>query len=153
MAVEIGEIAPDFTLVNQFGEKVTLSDFRGSKNVVLMFFPFAFTKGCTSELCDLRDRYTALVSDDSVVLSVSCDSLFTLKSFAEAEGLTHPMLSDFWPHGTVAQAYGVFIDSFGMAMRATFVIDKEGVVRWSVVHPKGELRDAEDYAPALAALS
>jgi peroxiredoxin len=153
MSVEAGQIAPDFTLLDQFGEQVTLSDYRGTKNVVLMFFPFAFTGRCTGELCSIRDRYIDFVNDDTIVLSVSCDTRHSLKAFAEQEGLTHPMLSDFWPHGAVSSAYGVFLGDKGFATRATFVIDKDGVVRWSVVNDPGEARNADDYAQALAELA
>ena len=127
MPAEIGQPAPEFTLTSQHGEKVSLSDYRGQKNVVLMFYPFAFTGTCTGELCAIRDRYTDFVNDDSVVLSVSCDSPHTLRVFAEQEGLTHPMLSDFWPHGTVSRDYGAFLEEKGFATRATFVIDKAGI--------------------------
>ena len=150
MSVEVGQEAPDFTLTSQSGEKVSLSDYRGDKNVVLMFFPFSFTGNCTGELCTIRDRYTDFVNDDTVVLSVSCDSHHTLRGFAEQEGLTHPMLSDFWPHGAVSRAYGAFIEEKGFATRATFIIDKQGVVRWSVINGPGEVRSADDYAQALA---
>lgn len=153
MPAEIGQPAPEFTLTSQHGEKVSLSDYRGQKNVVLMFYPFAFTGTCTGELCAIRDRYTDFVNDDSVVLSVSCDSPHTLRVFAEQEGLTHPMLSDFWPHGTVSRDYGAFLEEKGFATRATFVIDKAGVVRWSVINGPGEARSADDYAAALADLA
>ena len=152
MSVEVGQAAPEFTLSNQFGEKVSLSDFRGAKNVVLMFNPFAFTGVCTGELCTIRDQYTDFVNDETVVLSVSCDSTPTLKEFGEKEGLTHSLLSDFWPHGDVAKAYGVFLEEKGFATRGTFIIDKEGVVRWSVINGPGEARNADDYKAALAAL-
>ena len=153
MSVEIGQPAPDFTLTNQYGEQVTLSDYRGEKNVLLMFYPFAFTGTCTGELCTIRDRYTDFVNDDSVVLSVSCDSHHTLRVFAEQEGLTHQMLSDFWPHGEVSKAYGVFIEAKGFATRGSFVIDKDGILRWSVINGPGEARSADDYVAALADLS
>jgi len=153
MPVEVGQEAPDFTLPSGSGEKVTLSDFRGSKNVVLMFYPFAFTGTCTGELCAIRDRYADFVNDDSVVLSVSCDSPHTLRVFSEQENLSHPMLSDFWPHGAVSQAYGAFLEEKGFATRASFVIDKDGIVRWSVINGPGEARSADDYSEALAQLS
>ncbi|MFN8170333.1 MAG: peroxiredoxin [Candidatus Nanopelagicales bacterium] len=152
MAVEIGQPAPEFTLPSQYGEQVSLSDYRGSKNVLVMFYPFAFTGVCTGELCTIRDRYTDFVNDDTVVLSISCDSTHTLKVFAAQEGLTHPMLSDFWPHGEVSRAYGVFLEDKGFSTRGSFVIDKEGIVRWAVVNGPGEARSADDYAAALAAL-
>ena len=117
MSVEVGQAAPEFTLSNQFGEKVSLADFRGEKNVVLMFYPFAFTGTCTGELCAIRDQYVDFVNDDTVVLSVSCDSPYTLKVFAEQESLTHALLSDFWPHGEASKAYGVFLDDKGFSRR------------------------------------
>jgi peroxiredoxin len=153
MPVEIGQEAPDFTLSSQSGEKVTLSAYRGAKNVLLMFYPFAFTRICTGELCAIRDRYADFVNDDTVVLSVSCDPVASLRAFAEQEGLAHPMLSDFWPHGAVSSAYGVFLEEKGFPTRASFVIDKAGVVRWSVVNGPGEARSADDYSGALDALA
>ena len=152
MPVEVGQEAPDFTLPSGSGEKYTLSDFRGSKNVVLMFYPFAFTGTCTGELCTIRDRYADFINDDTVVLSVSCDSTHTLRVFAEQQDLSHPMLSDFWPHGAVSQAYGAFLEDKGFATRASFVIDKDGIVRWSVINGPGEARSADDYSEALSAL-
>jgi mycoredoxin-dependent peroxiredoxin len=153
MTVEVGQEAPDFTLADQSGGTVTLSDFRGDKNVLLMFYPFAFTGTCTGELCTIRDRSADFANDDTVVLSVSCDPVHSIKVFAAQEGLEHPMLSDFWPHGAVSQAYGAFLEEKGFATRASFVIDKDGVVRWSVINGPGEARSADDYAAALAQLA
>lgn len=153
MSVEVGQPAPEFTLPSNSGEKVSLVDFRGSRNVLLMFYPFAFTGMCTGELCTIRDRYTDFVNDDTVVLSVSCDPAPSLKVFAKQEGLQHPMLSDFWPHGDVARAYGAFMENLGFSTRASFVIDKEGIVRWAVINGPGEARNADDYAAALAELA
>lgn len=152
MTVEIGSAAPEFTLRNQHGQTVSLADFRGTKNVLLMFYPFAFTGTCTGELCTIRDRYTDFVNDDTEVLSVSCDPTASLRVFAEQEGLTHSLLSDFWPHGAVSRAYGAFLEDLGFATRATYLIDKDGIVRWSVVTGPGQARDADDYAAALASL-
>ena len=151
-SVEVGQLAPDFSLVNQYGQQVTLSQFRGTKNVVVMFYPAAFTGICTSELCTLRDRTPELEGDDTVVLGVSCDRVPSLKIFATQEGIDYSLLSDFWPHGDVARAYGVFLDSHGIATRATFLVDKEGVVRWSVVNGPGEARDIDEITAAVAAL-
>ena len=152
MAVEIGSKAPEFELKSQHGETVKLSDFQGSKNVVLLFYPFSFTGVCTGELCALRDELPAFVNDDTQLLAVSCDSMFTQKVFAEREGLEYPVLSDFWPHGEVARAYGVFNEEKGCAVRGTFIIDKEGVVRWSVVNALPDARDLNEYVKALGAL-
>lgn len=152
MAVEIGSKAPDFELKDQHGSAVKLSDFQGSKNVVLLFYPFSFTGVCTGELCALRDELPTFVNDDVQLLAVSCDSMFTQKVFAEKEGLEYPVLSDFWPHGAVAQAYGVFNEEKGCAVRGTFIIDKEGVVRWSVVNALPDARDLNEYVKALGTL-
>lgn len=152
MSVEVGQLAPEFTLTNQYGESISLVDFRGRKNVVLMFYPFAFTGICTSELCELRDSRADFDADDAEILSVSCDTPHTLKVYATQEGITHSLLSDFWPHGEVAQAYGVFLPEKGFATRGTFVIDKSGVVRWSVINAPGQARSAIEYKAALADL-
>jgi peroxiredoxin len=148
----VGQVAPPFTLTNQFGESISLADFRGSKNVVLMFYPFAFTSICTGELCELRDSRADFEADDAVILSVSCDTPHTLKVYAKQEGLEHSLLSDFWPHGEVSQAYGVFLPEKGFATRGTFVIDKDGIVRWSVINAPGQARSADDYKHVLAGL-
>jgi peroxiredoxin len=150
MSISVGDLAPDFTLSNQYGESVTLSDYRGKKNVVVMFYPFAFTGICTGELCTIRDRRPDFVNDTTEVLSISCDSAPSLKVFSEQENLTHNLLSDFYPHGAVAQQYGAFLEDKGFATRAAFVIDKDGVVRWSVINGPGEARNADDYLAALA---
>ena len=150
--VEVGQEAPDFTLVNQHGEAVTLSQFRGSKNVVLLFYPYAFSSTCTGELCVIRDRVPVFDNDHTVTMAVSIDHKYTLRAFAEAEGYTFPLLADFWPHGGVAQAYGVFVPEKGAALRGTFIIDKAGVVRWTVLHGMGEARDADEYEKALSTL-
>jgi len=147
--LEVGQQAPDFTLPNQHGETITLSDFRGDKNVVLVFFPWAFTGVCTGELCVLRDRMLDFDNDETITLAVSCDAKFSLRVFADTEGYGFSLLSDHWPHGATAQKYGVFVDRVGVAERGTFIIDKAGIVRWSVVHPIGEARNADDYAAAL----
>ena len=152
MAVEVGQEAPDFEIRNQNGTPVRLSSFRGEKNVVLVFYPFAFSGTCTTELCSVRDRLPEFDNDDTVTLAVSCDTVFTQKIFAEKEGYTFQLLSDFWPHGATAQKYGIFLEERGTALRATFIIDKQGIVQWSVVHGLGEARDADEYAKVLASL-
>jgi peroxiredoxin len=152
MTPSIGDLAPDFELANQFGEKVSLSSFRGKKNVVVVFFPFAFTGTCTGELCALRDDISLFLNDEVELLAISCDSMFTQKVFAEKEGYTFSLLSDFWPHGEAAQKYGVFNSERGLALRGTFIIDKTGVLRWSVINSPAEARNLEDYKRALTSL-
>lgn len=152
MTIEVGQEAPDFTLSNQHGEPVRLADFRGTKNVVLVFYPWAFTGPCTTELCEIRDRITSFDNDETVTLAVSCDAKFSLRIFAERDGYTFNLLSDFWPHGETAKAYGVFNEEKGAALRGTFVIDKAGVVRYTVVNAIPDVRDPREYEKALAAL-
>lgn len=152
MAIEVGTKAPEFELRNQHGETVRLADFKGRKNVVLLFYPFAFTGVCTGELCALRDELPRFVNDDVQLLAVSCDSPFSLRVFADQEGLDYPLLSDFWPHGSVAREYGVFNEEKGCAVRGTFIIDKEGVVRWTVINAIPDARDLNEYAKALESL-
>ena len=152
MSLAIGQEAPNFSLKNQFGEDVSLSDFHGKKNVVLVFFPMVFTGICTGEMCDIRDRTSDFVNDDVQVIGISCDASPSQKMFAEQEGLDYPLLSDFWPHGAVSQAYGTFFAERGFAMRGTFIIDKQGILRWSVVNGPGDARNSDDYVAALAAL-
>ncbi|MDN0194485.1 peroxiredoxin [Streptomyces sp. S.PNR 29] len=152
MAIQVGEKAPDFELKDNHGATVRLSDFLGDKNVVLLFYPFAFTGVCTGELCELRDNLPKFSDRDTQVLAVSNDSIHTLRVFAEQEGLEYPLLSDFWPHGNVSRAYGVFDEDKGCAVRGTFVIDKEGVVRWTVVNGLPDARDLNDYVKALDTL-
>ena len=152
MTLEIGSAAPDFSLTNQFGESVSLSSFKGNKNVVVLFYPFAFSGICTGELCGLRDDLGAFQNDDVQLLAISCDPMYSLKAFGEAEGYKFQLLADFWPHGAVAKSYGVFDEARGCAIRGTFVIDKAGILRWQVVNGLGDARNLVDYKQALAAL-
>jgi peroxiredoxin len=152
MPIETGAKAPAFTLKDQNNQEVALADFLGEKHVLLVFYPFAFTGVCEGELCGIRDNLDAYQSDDVQVLSVSVDSPFAHKVWAQREGFEFPLLSDFWPHGAVAQAYGVFNDEKGMANRGTFVIDKQGVVRFAEMNLPGEARDQSLWQKALAEL-
>lgn len=152
MTIEVGDKAPDFELKDNHGATVKLSDFRGAKNVVLLFYPFAFTGVCTGELCALRDNLPKFSDRDTQLLAVSNDSIHTLRVFAEQEGLEYPLLSDFWPHGEVAKTYQVFDADRGMAVRGTFLIDRGGILRFAEVNQPGEARDQENWKKAVAAL-
>ena len=152
IAIQVGDKAPDFELKDNHGATVRLSDFRGRKNVVVLFYPFAFTVVCNGELCEVRDRLPQFSDRDTQVLAVSNDSIHTLRVFAEQEDLEYPLLSDFWPHGNVSRAYGVFDEDKGCAVRGTFIIDKEGVVRWTVVNGLPDARDLNEYVKALDTL-
>lgn len=151
MPIKVGDIAPDFTLPDQDRRPRGLADYRG-RNLLLMFFPFAFTDVCAGELCELRDRRNRFEAEGAEVVSVSCDPTGSLRAFADREGLSYPLLSDFWPHGRVAQEYGVFVPEFGVANRVTFLIDPDGIVRWTAASSLDAPRDADDYVEALAAL-
>ncbi|MDL4775060.1 peroxiredoxin [Actinomadura xylanilytica] len=151
MAVEVGDEAPDFELKDQHGTPVKLSGLCG-KNVVLVFYPLAFSGVCTGELCTIRDELPTLGGDDVQVLAVSVDSVFALRAWSEQEKYQFPLLSDFWPHGGVAQRFGVFDEEKGLATRGTFIIDTEGVVRWKVVNAIPDARDIDEYRKALAGL-
>ena len=153
MALEIGQQAPDFTLRDQHGESIRLSSYHGSKAVILMFYPFAFSSVCTGELCAVRDSLPSFESEAVQVLAVSCDPVYALRVFADQDGLTFPLLSDFWPHGATARAYGVFNEERGCANRSTYIVDREGLIRWSVHNAMPEARDLQEQAAALAAVS
>lgn len=153
MGIEVGSLAPDFTLKDQSGNEVTLSSFRGKKNVVVLFYPLTFTGVCEGELCAVRDDLGNFQNDDVQVLAVSVDSGPAHKVWAQQQGYDFPLLADFWPHGAVAQAYGVFDDALGLALRGTFVVDREGIVRWSVVNAIPDARDHAEYRKVLAGLS
>jgi peroxiredoxin (alkyl hydroperoxide reductase subunit C) len=150
--VEVGQQAPGFTLKDQHGQAVSLSEFAGSKSVALIFYPFAFSGICRGELCEIRDNLASFEADDVQVLAVSVDTVHTLRTFGDVEGYVFPLLSDFWPHGGVAKRYGVFNEVNGGALRATFLIDPAGVVRWKVVNPPTQARSLLDYREAIAAL-
>ena len=152
MAPEVGTEAPDFTVKDQNNQAVTLSSFRGVRAVLLVFYPFAFSGICTSELGAVRDDLADFQNDDVQILAISTDPTFSLKAWATAENFTFPLLSDFWPHGEVAKAYGVFNEGAGMAVRGTFLVDSAGTIRFAEVNQPGEARDQEGWKKALAAL-
>lgn len=152
MTLEIGDEAPDFALPDQHRQTVRLADLRGSKNVVVVFFPMAFTGVCTGELCTIRDQIADFDSDDVQTLAISCDAGPSLARFAAEEGYTFPLLSDFWPHGATASAYGVLDEGSGLAVRGTFILDRSGTVVWKVVNGIPDARDADEYRKVLASL-
>jgi peroxiredoxin len=153
MSIESGAVAPAFTLNDQHGSPVSLESFRGEKNVVLIFYPLTFTNVCKGELSAISEDLSTYQNDGVQVLAVSVDSFFAHRVWAEEQGYDFPILADFWPHGETAKAYGVFDDTMGVALRGTFVIDKEGVVRWSVVNAIPDARDQAEYEKVLASLS
>jgi peroxiredoxin len=153
MPVEVGEQAPDFELKDQHGTPVRLSSFQGTKNVVIVFYPLAFSGVCSGELSALRDDFPETSREDVELLTVSVDSTFVLRTWADRDNFGFSLLSDFWPHGGVAKLYGVFDEDKGVATRGTFIIDKAGVIRWKVVNPIPQARDVAEYKKVLADLS
>ncbi len=150
--VDVGDEAPDFELADQDRQPVRLSSYRGSKNVVLVFYPLAFTGTCQGELCAIRDSIEDFSGDDVVTLAVSVDSPPVHKKWADEQGYTFRLLSDFWPHGEVARAYGVLQEDIGLALRGTFIIDRAGIVRYTVVNAIPDPRDQDIYREVLAGL-
>jgi peroxiredoxin len=152
MALENDTQAPDFALVNQFGQTIQLSDFRGERSVALVFFPLAFSGICSTELCELRDNLSLFADDGVELIAMSVDSRHTLRAWGEQEGYDFNLLSDFWPHGGVAKEYGVFLEAKGFANRATFLIDTQGIIRASFITAPGEPRSLDAYRAALGEL-
>src|SRR3954463_6920236 len=140
-----GTPAPDFMLRDQFGQDVALSSFRGRKAVALVFFPWAFSNVCTGEMNGIRDRLDEFLTFDTEVLAISTDPTYSLRVFADRDGLNFPLLSDFWPHGVVATSYGVFDAEIGVALRSSFVVDKGGVISWAVHHELPRARDLGEH--------
>ncbi len=150
--LSLGGSAPDFTLRDQFGQDVTLSSYQGTKAVAIFFFPYAFSGVCTGEMAGIRDRLADFLTFDSEVLAISCDPVYSLRAFADQDGLNFPLLSDFWPHGEVAKAFEVFDGSKGCPRRSSYVIDREGRLRWSVHNAMPDGRDLDEHLKQLTAV-
>ncbi|MBP6685325.1 MAG: peroxiredoxin [Leucobacter sp.] len=153
MVLEVGAVAPDFTLSDQHGEELTLSELVTEGPVALVFFPLAFSGICTGELCELRDNIQIFEDSKVRLLGISVDSVWALKAWAEAEGYEFSILSDFWPHGAVAKDYGVFVEEAGIATRATLVIGEGRKVLASFETAPGQARDFGAYREAIAAIA
>jgi mycoredoxin-dependent peroxiredoxin len=152
MNLEPGDIAPDFVLNDQTRNPVRLSDFRGKKHVLIVFYPLAFSRVCSEELCTLRDSIDDFRSDEVETVGISVDSSAVTAAWVARDGFDFPLLSDFWPHGAVAQQYGVFDEEKGLALRGTFLVDMEGVIRYSEVNAIPDARDQQRWRAALADL-
>lgn len=151
--IEVGDAAPDFKLVDHKETHVSLGSFRGTKNVVLSFHPLAWTSVCTTQMQDLEKRKAEFDRLDTVALGLSVDSVPCKKAWAENIGVKEtPLLADFWPHGEVAKAYGIFRERNGFSERAVFIVDKEGVVRFKKIYPIKELPDIEEIVKAVEEL-
>ena len=152
MAIDVGDEAPDFELMDQDRNPVRLSSFRGRKSVVVVFYPLAFTGVCQGEMCAIRDAITDFDSADVQTLAISVDSGPVHAKWAAEQGYTFPLLADFWPHGEVARSYGVLQEDIGLALRGTFIVDKQGTVAYKVVNAIPDPRDLDDYRKVLADL-
>src|SRR5215203_4290067 len=152
MSLSVGDRAPDFSLPDQDKHVVSLAELRGAP-ALQVFYPFAFSLLCTGELCQLRDELAVYTDAGVQVVAVSTDPVFSLKAFREKEGFDFPLLSDFWPHGATAQAYGAFNDKAGMAVRATFLVDAEGTVTFAEVNGPGDVREQAGWKDAIGALA
>jgi peroxiredoxin len=150
--LSLGGPAPDFTLRDQFGQDVRLSSYRGSKAVVIFFYPYAFSGVCTGEMAGIRDRLDEFLTFDTEVLAISCDPVYALRAFADQDGLNFPLLSDFWPHGEVSRSFDVFDEKKGCSRRSSYVIDKDGMVRWAVHNAMPEGRDLDEHLKQLTVL-
>jgi mycoredoxin-dependent peroxiredoxin len=149
--VETDAPAPPFTLADQHGRPTGLAE--GGRGTLVVFFPYAFSGICGSELAVLKERHAEFTDAGVGLLTISTDPMYALRAYADAQGFEFPMLSDFWPHGEVARAYGVFHEERGCALRGSFLVDAGGVVRWRVVNGLGDARDPEAYRTALRALA
>ncbi len=150
--VPVGQQAPDFELNDQHGQPVRLSSFRGRGPVLLVFYPFAFTGVCGGELHALEEARAELAAQDVTILSVSVDSMYAQRVYADREGFGFPMLADFWPHGGVASAYGILHEEAGVALRGSFLIDIEGTVRWTTLNQIPDARDIDEVKAAVRGL-
>lgn len=149
--VPIGSPAPDFTLPDHHGAEYSLTAHRTRTNhpTLLVFYPYAFSRICGGELRELQSALPDLEHHNTTLLTISCDPMYALRVYAEQEAFAFPLLSDFWPHGAIARAYGVFDETKGCARRGSFLIDQEGIVRWSIVNPIHEARPLTTYLSAL----
>ncbi len=152
MSLSVGDVAPEFSLPDQDKQVVSLAELRGAP-VLVVFYPFAFSGKCTGELCQLRDELSTYTDAGVQVVAVSTDPVFSLKAFRDQEGLTFPLLSDFWPHGATAQAYGVFNEKAGMALRGTFLVDAEGRIAFAEVNVAGDVREQSGWKDAVGQLA
>ncbi|MCW2635894.1 MAG: putative Peroxiredoxin [Blastococcus sp.] len=152
MSLTVGDRAPEFSLPNQDKQVVSLAELRGTP-ALLVFFPFAFSGLCTGELCQLRDELAVYADAGVTVLAISTDPVFSLRAFREKEGFDFALLSDFWPHGATAQAYGAFNAKAGMALRATFLIDADGMVTFAEVNAPGDVREQSGWKKAVISLA
>lgn len=148
----VGAVAPDFSLPDQYGRPVRLGDKIADRALLVVFYPFAFSGICTGELQEIRDDFGAFQNEAVDVVAVSCDPMFALRAWDDREAYFFPLLSDFWPHGAVSRAYGVFEEQGGFARRGTFLIARDGTIAWSLVNGPGQRRDFTGFHQTIAGL-
>lgn len=152
MSITPGTPAPAFQLIDQNKNPVSSDDLAGKKSLIV-FIPFPFTGVCEGELCTIRDRYAHLNDLDANVVVITCDTVPANKKWSDDNGFEFPVVSDFWPHGATAKAYGAFNEHFGVANRHTFVLDEEGIVRnVFTTEALGVPREFDEYTEALAGI-
>ncbi len=150
MSLEVGTAAPEFTLLNQDREPVSLDDLKGAKSVIV-FIPFAFTRTCESELCQIRDEYSLFNEAHARVVAITCNTFHANKVWSEQQGFNFDILSDWWPHGAVSRKYDTFNEGFGYAERTTYFLDADGIITGvSRSENLGEQRDFAEYRDALS---
>ena len=150
--IQVGQKAPDFTLKDQDKNDVTLSSFRGKKNVVLAFFPMAFSSFCSSENACFQSDMAQFNHLDAQLLGISIDSVYAQKAFADKLGVKYPLLADFHPKGAAASKFGLYLEDAGFTNRATVIVDKEGVVRYVKTYDIPSQRDNKEIVQALEGL-
>jgi peroxiredoxin len=148
-----GSAAPDFTLTDHHGASRTLSAELALSPALLVFYPFAFSGICGGELNELQRNLAGFEERGVAVFAVSCDPMYSLRTYADREGFGFTLLADFWPHGAVAREYGVFDDQRGCARRGSFLVARDGTVSWSVVNPISEARPLDAYLEAVDQLT
>lgn len=146
-----GDRAPDFRLRSQHGEAVTRDTL--ARSTLMVFYPFAFSGICSSELADLRDHRSTFDGAGVRIAAISCDPMFALRVFDDRDGFGFDLLSDFWPHGAAARAFGCFDEEMGAPLRSSFLLDADGVVRWTIAHGAGERRDIALHVAAVKQIS
>ena len=152
MALAVGDLAPDFTLKDQYAQDVSLSALLKERAVLIVFYPFAFSGVCPGELNGFRDRLGDVETEASTIVAISCDPIYAQRAFADRDALFFPLLSDFWPQGSVASAYDVFEPQIGAATRSSYLVGRDGTVQWSVHNDLGDARDLDAHAVAIRAL-
>jgi peroxiredoxin (alkyl hydroperoxide reductase subunit C) len=152
MTLAVGTPAPSFELIDQERNPIKSEDLRGEKSLIV-FIPFPFSGICSGELCAIRDRLAALNELDAKVVVITVDTHFTNQKWSSDNGFQFPVLSDYWPHGETAQAYGAFNEKVGAANRVTYVLDREGTIRQVIDSGSlGTPREFDDYVEALGAI-